>query len=342
MFKADYKKITLVFKRPGGTSRGVLKTKDSWILKVWDVNNPEQVGSGECSVICGLSPDPVESYENKLDELVVNINRYGEVDLKQFPSIQFGLETALIDYQTGGKKILFHSDFTTGTHGIPINGLVWMGDFDFMRKQIIEKLDTGYGCVKLKIGAIDFNKELELLKIIRDDFGGTELEIRVDANGAFSPVDALEKLKRLSEYQIHSIEQPIKPCQWDMMAELCHKSPIDIALDEELIGLDDDKVNSMLETIKPQYIILKPSLLGGFHRSEFVIKQAEQYGINWWVTSALESNIGLNALAQWVATLNNKMPQGLGTGMLYTNNFTSPLYIDKARLYYNPAASWIE
>ncbi len=336
MLKAEYNKITLIFKRPGGTSRGVLKTKDSWILKVWDEQNPRCAGMGECSIIYGLSPDPVDGYEDKLNELTANIQHSSNVDLTDYPSIRFGLETALLDLQTGGKKLLFPSSFTEGKRGIPINGLVWMGDFEFMREQIIEKLETGYNCIKLKIGAIDFDKELELLKLLRKDFGKTDLEIRVDANGAFSPANALEKLKRLSEYHIHSIEQPVKQNQWEEMAMLCDKSPIDIALDEELIGLNDKKISLMLKTINPQYIILKPSLLGGLTRSEKVIEMAKHYQTGWWITSALESNIGLNAFAQWTATLNNPMPQGLGTGMLYTNNFPSPLYIEKAHLYFNP------
>ncbi len=340
MLKADYKKITLIFKRPGGTSRGVLTTKDSWILSVWDTDKPEITGTGECSIIYGLSPDSMNTYEAKLDELTAHISSYHDVDLSAYPSIRFGLETALLDLQSGGKKILFSSPFSEGKKGIPINGLVWMGNFNFMRQQIIEKLEAGYSCVKLKIGAIDFDKELELLKMIRRDFGQTELELRVDANGAFSPVNAMEKLKRLSEFHIHSIEQPVRQHQWQAMAELCRRSPIDIALDEELIGLKDNEVATMLNTIKPKYIVLKPSLLGGLRRSEFFINQSEAQSVGWWVTSALESNIGLNAIAQWTATLNNPMPQGLGTGQLYTNNFTSPLYIDKAQLFYNPNAEW--
>lgn len=341
MLQADFKKITLNFKRPGGTSRGVLTTKDSWILSVWDVDDQSVVGMGECSVIYGLSPDPMSTYDAKLEELVSRINDSSGVDLSDYPSIQFGLETALSDLQSGGRKLLYPTLFTRGKKGIPINGLIWMGEFGFMRQQIIEKLEAGYDCVKLKIGAIDFDKELALLKMIRKDFGKTELELRVDANGAFSTAEALEKLKRLSEYHIHSIEQPLKQHQWHEMAELCRLSPIDIALDEELIGLNDHEVVSMLDTIKPKYIILKPSLLGGLRRSNYFIEQAEKQGVGWWVTSALESNIGLNAIAQWTATLNNPMPQGLGTGQLYANNFTSPLYIDKAQLFYNPNAVWV-
>jgi len=340
MLHASYKKHTLIFKRPGGTSRGVLSTKDSWFIKVWHGEGSDIVGIGECSIINGLSPDPVERLEEKLKELVSNINNYFEVDLSEFPSISFGLETALLDLASGGKRILFPSSFTNGEKSIPINGLIWMGAFDFMRQQIIEKLEAGFDCIKLKIGAIDFKQELQLLKMIRKDFSENELELRVDANGAFKPEEALEKLKQLSDYRIHSIEQPIRQNQWQEMAALCEQSPIDIALDEELIGLDDAMIPEMLDAVQPQYIILKPSLVGGFKRSELFIENAEKRNIGWWVTSALESNIGLNAIAQWTATLNNTMPQGLGTGQLFTNNIDSPLEIINANLKYNPKASW--
>ena len=327
MLKSSFEKHTLHFKHPGGTSRGVLTSKDLWLLEVWDDEYPEVVGTGECSIIYGLSPDPMELYEAKLLELTQNIHHLERVDLSAFPSISFGLEMAIKDLQMGGKKVLFPSEFTFGRRAIPINGLVWMGSFDFMREQILEKLKLGFDCIKLKIGAIDFEKELALLKIIRREFKKEELELRVDANGAFKPEVALEKLKRLSDYTIHSIEQPIKPKQWHKMAALCEDSPIDIALDEELIGLRSDKIPAMLDAIHPQYLIIKPSLLGGFSRSELFISEAQKRGIGWWITSALESNIGLNAIAQWTATLNNPMPQGLGTGSLFTNNFTSPLEV---------------
>lgn len=340
MLRASYVKYRLIFKRPSGTSRGVLKSKDSWFLKIWEDENPDIVGIGECSIIYGLSPDPMAHYEDKLDELVKYVYDYQTVDLSAFPSIAFGLETALLDLRSGGKKVLFPSKFTEGTYSIPINGLVWMGSFDFMRQQIVEKIESDFNCIKLKIGAIDFEKELELLRMIRKDFSESELELRVDANGAFEPEHALEKLKRLSEFQIHSIEQPIKPNQWQEMALLCEQSPIDIALDEELIGLKDSEISEMLDTINPKYIIIKPSLLGGHSRSEQIISQAESRNIGWWSTSALESNIGLNAIAQWSAVMPNTMPQGLGTGQLYTNNFDSPLSIKNGRLFYRPDVEW--
>ncbi len=341
MLKADFVKYTLIFKRPSGTSRGILTAKDSWFIKVWDKSNPAIYGLGECSLIYGLSPDPIKDYENKLREVVKNINHITpKLNLQAFPSINFGLETAIKDLQEGGSRILFQSEFTESGKPITINGLVWMGDYQFMRKQIIEKIDKGFNCIKLKIGAIDFKKELELLRHIRQDFKEKELELRVDANGAFLPAEALEKLKKLSEYQIHSIEQPIKPRQWDTMAHLCEKSPVAIALDEELIGMKDEEIPDMLDIINPQYIILKPSLLGGLKQSEKFIHAANNKNIGWWITSALESNIGLNAIAQWTATLNNFMPQGLGTGQLYTNNFPSPLLVERGKIFYHKESSW--
>ena len=340
MLKASYGKYRLLFKRPSGTSRGILKSKDSWFLKVWEDENPDIVGIGECSIIYELSPDPMAHYKDKLDELVKSISNYQTFDLSAFPSIAFGLETALLDLRSGGKKVLFPSKFTKGIYSIPINGLVWMGSYEFMRQQIVEKIESGFNCIKLKIGAIDFEKELELLKMIRRDFSESDLELRVDANGAFEPENALEKLKRLSDFHIHSIEQPITPNLWQEMALLCEQSPIDIALDEELIGLKDSEIPDMLDKINPKYIIIKPSLLGGLVRSEQIISQAESLNIGWWATSALESNIGLNAIAQWCAVMSNTMPQGLGTGQLYSNNFDSPLFINKGHLHYRPDAEW--
>ena len=243
---------------------------------------------------------------------------------------------ALKDLEIEGENILFPSEFTQGNDSIEINGLVWMGKSDFMRKQIIEKIEAGFSCIKLKIGAIDFDKEIELIKSIRKEFSEKDIEIRVDANGAFAVDNALEKLKILSEYGLHSIEQPIKQGQLEEMTRLCKQTPLPIALDEELISVNKfDKKRTLLQTIKPQYIILKPSLTGGFKASEEWIKIAQQNDIGWWITSALESNIGLNAIAQWTYTLGNKMPQGLGTGQLYKNNFDSPLYIKNGQLNFS-------
>ena len=256
-------------------------------------------------------------------------------------SVPFGFETAFLDLENGGKRIIYKNDFSLNQKTIPINGLVWMGDKEFMNKQIKEKLKTGFSCIKMKIGAIDFNAEVELLKSIRNEFSSKEIELRVDANGAFNPKNALEKLKRLSALEIHSIEQPIKQGQIEEMADLCAKTPLPIALDEELIGVfTSEEKEKIITAINPQYIILKPSLIGGFAGSKEWIKLAEENKSGWWITSALESNIGLNAIAQFTYTLQNNLPQGLGTGGLFTNNFESPLEVKNGALQYNPILNW--
>ncbi len=338
--KASFKNIDLQFKFPAGTSRGVLLHKPSSFLIL---ERDGFTGIGECSTIPGLSIDPTETYSEKLDELCRLLNEGYDpstIVLDDFPSIAFGLETALLDLQANGSKILFPSAFTEGKTGIPINGLVWMGDKDFMQKQISEKIAAGYRCIKLKVGALDVKTELEIISGIRQQFSSIDLEIRLDANGGFSPENALEKLNRLSKFEIHSIEQPIKAGQFEKMAELCQQSPIPIVLDEELIGLNLMEKEEILGKIQPAYIILKPSLLGGFHESEEWIQLAEKLNIGWWITSALEANIGLNAIAQWTFSLNSSLPQGLGTGQLYDNNIPSPLEITYAKLYYRNLSGW--
>lgn len=339
--KASYHKYILNFKRPSGTSRGILKTKETWFV-ILDQNGKQ--GIGECGILRTLSIDDRPDYEEKLKWTCENIT-YGLAfllkELCEFPSIQFGLEQAFLSLQSKSPFDLFPSKFTNSEKSIPINGLVWMGDKDFMKRQIKEKLAAGFSCIKMKIGAIDFETEISLLKSIRKEFSSDEIELRVDANGAFSSINALEKLKILSELEIHSIEQPIKQGQLQEMAILCEKTPLPIALDEELIGVFSvTKKLELLQTIQPQYIILKPSLIGGYGGSEEWVKIADTHNIDWWITSALESNIGLNAIAQWTFTLNNNMPQGLGTGGLYTNNFDSPLEIKKGGLQYNNSKKW--
>jgi o-succinylbenzoate synthase len=338
--KASFKNINLHFKFPAGTSRGVLLHKPSSFLIL---EKDGFTGIGECSTIPDLSIDPTETYSEKLDELCRLLNEgydSSTIVLDDFSSIAFGLETALLDLEANGSKILFPSAFTHGKTGIPINGLVWMGDKDFMQKQIREKIAAGYHCIKLKVGALDFETELEIISGIRHQFSADDIEIRLDANGGFTPTDALEKLEKLSKFQIHSIEQPIKPQQFEAMAELCRQSPIPIVLDEELIGVKTDDKEFILQSIKPAYIILKPSLIGGFKESEEWISIAEKHNVKWWITSALESNIGLNAIAQWTYTLNSSLPQGLGTGQLYHNNIPSPLAIENAKLFYNSQTHW--
>lgn len=343
MFKATFKKYILRFKHPSGTSRGVLTDKTSWFIVISYDQNPGIIGIGECGPLKGLSIDDRPEFEIKLTEVCNNINRYidkGE-PLIGFPSIQFGLETALLDYRSGGNRILFPSAFSQGIESISINGLVWMGSIKAMLAQFMEKIDAGFTCIKLKIGAINFEDEIKLIEAIRKEYAPDRIEIRVDANGAFHPWEAQEKLRRLSQFQIHSVEQPIGVGQWGEMAELCLKSPIPVALDEELIGLTNiEQKKKMLDVINPQFIILKPTLLGGFKASQEWIDLAEEGGIGWWVTSALESNIGLNAIAQWSHTLGNKMAQGLGTGQLYVNNFSCPLNIREGRLFYSANKLW--
>jgi len=335
--KATFKKYILNFKQPGGTSRGVLHTKETYFL-ILEKN--QKIGIGECALFKGLSVDNCPDYVSKLQWLCNNIKLNKDFlleELLEFPSIQFGLEQALLSFNSSDKFTLFPSSFTKGNSAIAINGLVWMGDKKFMQKQIKEKLSSGFTTIKLKIGAIDFKSELDLLKSIRNEFTVNEIALRVDANGAFHPNKALEKLKRLSDFELHSIEQPIKVGQWQEMADLCKKTPLPIALDEELIGVfnKSDKEN-MLQTIKPQFIILKPSLIGGIRGSNEWIKVANNNNkVEWWITSALESNIGLNAIAQYTYVMDNKMPQGLGTGSLFSNNITSPLQVENGALYYN-------
>ena len=339
--KATYKKHVLEFKRPSGTSRGVLKTKETWFIVIED--NGRQ-GIGECGILRTLSYDDVPEYEEKLKWTCENINLGLSVlldTLFAFPSIQFGLEQAFISLNSSNPFELFPSEFTKGYDAIPINGLVWMGKEEFMKQQIQEKLKQGFSCIKMKIGAIDFETELKLLKSIRKEYSKSDIELRVDANGAFSPENALEKLKVLSDLDLHSIEQPIKQQQINEMARLCEESPLAIALDEELIGVFDvTKKEKIIQTIQPQYIILKPSLVGGFKGSSEWISLAEKNNIDYWITSALESNIGLNAISQWTYTLGSKMPQGLGTGGLYTNNIDSPLEVKNGELHYNTSINW--
>ena len=339
--KATFQSYTLQFKKASGTSRGILKTKDTWYIILEDDG---KYGIGECGMFRGLSIDDSPDYEEKL-QWTCNYIHLGLqtllLELIEFPSIQFGLEQAFKSLESDSPFNLFPSEFSTGKDSIPINGLIWMGSEAFMKDQIKEKLKAGFDCIKMKIGAIDFNTEIALLKSIRKEFSSNDIELRVDANGAFSSESALEKLKRLSEYELHSIEQPIKQGQFEDMAKLCEETPLPIALDEELIGqFTVTKQRELLQMINPQFIILKPTLVGGWSGSKQWIEIAEEQGIGWWITSALESNIGLNAIAQWTYTLKSKMPQGLGTGQLFTNNVGSPLKVKNGTLQYDFNQDW--
>ena len=339
--KAAFKKYTLYFKRPSGTSRGILDQKETWFLIL---ENEGSYGIGECGMFKGLSLDDVPGFEDKLQWVCASIEE-GKTDLwselRDFPSIQFGLEQAFLSLESEHPFVLFPSEFTRNEAMIPINGLIWMGDKGYMFEQIQQKLEAGFSCLKLKIGAIDFKSEISLLEAIRKEYSQDRIELRVDANGAFKPEEALVKLKELSNFGLHSIEQPIRQGNLMKMKSLCENSPLPIALDEELIGIvDEGKKKTLLETIRPQYIILKPTLVGGYKGSEEWIEIAESLKIGWWITSALESNIGLNAIAQWTYNLNSPMAQGLGTGGLYTNNFESPLQVKNGYIYSRKNTGW--
>ncbi len=339
MIKARFIKHTLVFKSPSATSRGILTTKDSWFLILKEKG---KIGIGECSILKGLSYDDHPDFEAKIDLFCNQINTgQALLDLTPWPAIKMGYETALLSIKSSTPHTLFPSLYTQAKDSIPINGLVWMGSFDYMKEQIDSLLDREFDCIKIKIGAIDFNEELRLLAQLRNRYDSKTITIRVDANGAFAAEDALNKLDQLNAYEIDSIEQPIAINQWEHMSTLCRKSPIPIALDEELIGVFDPEIQSELLTqIKPQYLIFKPSLLGGFSNTQKWIDLAKKHNIAWWITSALESNIGLNAIAQWTYSKNPFMPQGLGTGSLFLNNIDSPLVIKKGCLWNDNAISW--
>lgn len=352
--KAVFTKHTLDFKFEAGTSRGVLTHKDSYFVKIFDHENSSVFGLGECSPLKGLSIDDRPDFDLQLLSICENFNTLDlevypwnlniildQVLDKTFPSIVFAFETAMLDLMNGGKRIVFNNAFAKANRTININGLVWMGNQEFMLKQIDEKLEAGYNTIKMKVGAIDFKKECEILSYIRQRYNEEKITLRVDANGAFSIHEVFFKLEKLAEFKLHSIEQPIKQGNVELMAELCQNTPVPIALDEELIGVIEytDKYK-LLKRIMPQYIILKPTLVGGFQQCREWIENANRLKIGWWMTSALESNIGLNAITQFAAEFNNNMPQGLGTGQLYYNNIPSPLEISQGKIYHNPLNAW--
>lgn len=338
--KASFKKYTLNFKQASGTSRGVYTTRDSWFLFLNDgISN----GIGECAPLPDLSIDSLKKMNSKLLQVCEEISYFSQFpeELSAWPSIRFGLESALLDLKNGGNRILFPSAFTRGETGIPINGLIWMGSSEFMKQQIRNKIDAGFRCIKMKIGALDFETEFELLKAIRHEFSAEEITLRVDANCAYTYQTAIENMKRLADLQIHSIEQPIATGRWQEMARLCEQSPVPIGLDEELIGITTtSEMKKLLATIRPAFLILKPSLHGGVAGCEKWIELAKEFNTGWWITSALESNIGLNAIAQWTFQLGTSTEQGLGTGQLFTNNFDSPLEIEGDQLWFRPEKKW--
>ena len=338
---ANYFKYILHFKQPSGTSRGVLNDKETWFILL-EENGKK--GIGECGILRGLSADDRPDYEEKLQWVCDNIH-LGEKklweELIEFPSIQFGLEMAFLSLKSENPFVLFPSKFTSGEKSIVINGLVWMGDESFMKQQIEDRIEQGFSCIKLKIGAIDFDKELDLLRFIRANFDEETIEIRVDVNGAFNSNEALFKINQLTGFKLHSIEQPIQKNHTDMMSVLCKNTNLPIALDEELIGVFSfAEKERLLQKIKPQYIVLKPSFIGGFRGTLEWISLAEKFNIAWWITSALESNVGLNAIAQFTFLQNNLLAQGLGTGSLYTNNFDCPLTVSDGQLWYDYTKNW--
>ena len=337
-------KYPLHFKQAAGTSRGILRKKNTWFIKIQNKQDAGKFGLGEINMFQGLSYDDRDDFYSTLKQIEEQPEKFlSDIyqSLVEFPAIRFGLETALLDYHSQQQNILFPSEFTKGKTGIPINGLIWMGDETFMKAQIKAKLDLGYRCLKMKIGAINFDTELQILQSIRKEYTEENLELRVDANGAFEPNNALRQLEILSSLDLHSIEQPIKQGNWEMMQTLCKNTPLPIALDEELIGINDhEKKKELIDIIKPQYIILKPALVGGFKASEEWISIADTSNVKWWVTSALESNVGLNAIAQWTYALNTNNFQGLGTGQLFTNNIDAPLYLKEDQLFYHPQKKW--
>ena len=340
----EFHKKILRFNNPAGTSRGVLHEKISYIVVVRD---GDKLGIGECSLLPQLSPDNMELFEDYLEIIRIDpelfyldYQQYGLARLERMPSIRFGLEMAFMDLESTEDYNYFDSAFILGLSAIPINGLIWMGSIPFIYEQIDQKIEEEWKCIKIKIGDNNFHEEIKIIKYIRDRFNSNEVELRLDANGAFSKEEALEKLNQLAQYDIHSIEQPIEQGQWTDMAKLCEQSPIDIALDEELIGIYGKEQQRMLGEIRPAYIICKPSLLGGCKASDEWIGQANTLGIGWWATSALESNIGLSAIAQWTAQKDLGMPQGLGTGGLFQNNIDSPLYITPGQLHMDHDKAW--
>lgn len=338
MYKISIEKKKLHFKQPAGTSRGIYTTRDIWLIKLASDKIPGRLGIGECAPLPDLSCDASDDFDERLLELCSIFKQNGRIDyslMRPYPSALFGLETALLNLENGDK--LFDTPFSRGEIGIPINGLVWMGSFDEMNKRIEDKLSEGFRCVKLKIGAIDFDSEMTLIKSIRKRYSKSAIELRVDANGGFTAGDAMSRLEELSKYDIHSIEQPIRQKQWHEMSYLCANTPVPIALDEELIGVNIPKMkDDLLDFIKPQYIVLKPTLHGGMKGTREWIEKSRERNVGSWITSALESSVGLSAIAQLTSDIYGNditMAQGLGTGALFADNLPSQTEIRGDKLW---------
>jgi o-succinylbenzoate synthase len=347
--QASFFKRVFQFNFKARTSRGLMKDKTSWFVKVWDYSDPHVFGIGEAGPLPGLSMDHSPDFEEKLFSVIRKFNEAAVTDPTpesvsrlvpgELPSVVFAFECAMLDLQNGGKRILYNNDFVQG-RSIPINGLVWMGDMDFIMTQINQKIDQGFSCIKLKVGGLDFDRECDTLHYIRKRYFRDNITIRLDANGGFKTDTVLYKLEELSKFSVHSIEQPMKPGSVET-ATLCRKSPIPIALDEELIGkISKAEKQSLLEKLQPQYIVLKPTLHGGLNGCAEWIAIAQSMGIGYWMTSALESSIGLNAICQFTANYETPIPQGLGTGMIYQNNFDSPLTVSGGFISYNKDIEW--
>ncbi|TAF33973.1 MAG: o-succinylbenzoate synthase [Cytophagales bacterium] len=349
MLQASFIKYQLNFSFGAGTSRGVLHQKDSFFIKISDKDNPLHFGLGEAAPLSGLSLDAKPNYEAFLNQqlkiyfqnLSALDNDFWQAIPPEESALRFALETAWLDFQHGGKRLIFDTNFAKGQEKIPINGLIWMGDKAFMIKQIAQKLEQGFTCLKMKVGAIDFAEECSILKHIRQQFNKQNLTLRVDANGAWATAEALERLQALEQFDLHSIEQPIAPQQWEHMSLLCEKSPVPIALDEELMyAPTTPQKKILLEQVKPNFIVLKPTLHGGVAGSQAWIELAQELQVPWWITSALESNVGLNAICQLASHLGASGFQGLGTGQLYTNNLASPLQVNSGFIQSLPQESW--
>lgn len=337
MYTYSLQKHELKFKVPAKTSRNTFTTRNIFLITLNDIQTGKQ-GIGEASPLSLLSLDDVPNYqlilEKKLDEFC-QVGSLDQLSLEAYPSIRFGIETALLNMSADSEGVIFNSDFTARKKAIPVNGLVWMNDSPTMYKEAIEKIQAGFNVIKIKVGALDFDEECRLLEKIRKQFSAFKITLRVDANGAFDAEDALEKLNELKRFELHSIEQPIAAGQWDWMQKICAEGPVDIALDEELIGVNVfEQADKMIKHIKPSYLILKPNLIGGLSISDQWITFAHKHHVGWWATSALESNVGLNAIAQWVSTYQNPLHQGLGTGSLFSNNFSSRLKMEEGHMRY--------
>jgi o-succinylbenzoate synthase len=348
--KITYNPYPLLFRFEAGTSRGVLTERTAYFIQIFEESNPTKQGWGEASPLKGLSIDDRADFELCIQKFCLSFEKQAFKEVKEIdknwlkantqslPSLRFAVETALQDLALGGKRMIYDNDFFNKGMPIPINGLIWMGKESFMREQIESKINQGFTCLKMKIGAINFDTELAILASIRRRFSADDITLRVDANGAFAPDEALKKLELLAKYDLHSIEQPIKAGQIEAMTNLCRETPLPIALDEELIGLEHkEQKENLLQVIQPQYIILKPTLLGGFEETKEWIQIANNYGIDWWITSALEANVGLNAICQFTANYHPTLPQGLGTGQLYHNNIDCPLEVKQGYIFYHQA-----